>query len=56
VRAAEALAALPLRTPVLAVLVPRAWYEKSGRARLSDGGRRHRLGSISISHSSGRDS
>lgn len=40
VRAAEALAALPVRTPVLAVLVPRAWYAKNGRARLSDGGRR----------------
>ena len=40
VRAAESLAALPLRTPVLAVLVPRAWYEKTGRTRLSDSGRR----------------
>lgn len=40
VRAAESLAALPLRTPLLAVLVPRAWYVKSGRARLTDGGRR----------------
>lgn len=40
VRAAESLAALPLRTPLLAVLVPRTWYVKSGRARLSDGGRR----------------
>jgi hypothetical protein len=40
VRAAESLATLPLRTPVLAVLVPRAWYDKSGRARLSDSGRR----------------
>lgn len=40
VRAAESLAALPVRTPVLAVLVPRAWYAKNGRARLSDGGRR----------------
>lgn len=40
VRAAEALAALADRPPVLAVLVPRAWYLKTGRARLSDGGRR----------------
>lgn len=40
VGAAEALAAVPGRVPVLAVLVPRAWYVKTGRARLSDGGRR----------------
>ena len=40
VRAAEAIAALPNRSPVLAVLVPRAWYVKTGRIRLSDGGRR----------------
>jgi hypothetical protein len=40
VRAAESLANLPVRPPVLAVLVPRAWYLKSGRALLSDGGRR----------------
>ena len=40
VRAAEALAALPERPPVLAVLVPRVWYLKTGRSRLSDGGRR----------------
>ncbi|MHB1144815.1 MAG: ABC transporter substrate-binding protein [Thiobacillus sp.] len=40
VRAAESVAALPVRTPVLAVLVPRAWYAKTGRARLSDSGRR----------------
>lgn len=39
VRAAESLAALPVRPPVLAVLVPRAWYAKTGRTRLSDGGR-----------------
>lgn len=39
VRAAESLAALPVRSPVLAVLVPRAWYVKTGRARLSGGGR-----------------
>ena len=37
VRAAESLAALPVRPPVLAVLVPRAWYVKTGRTRLSDG-------------------
>jgi hypothetical protein len=40
VRAAESVAALPVRTPVLAVLVPRSWYVKTGRARLSDSGRR----------------
>lgn len=40
VRAAESLAATPARPPVLAVLVPRAWYVKTGRARLADGGRR----------------
>jgi hypothetical protein len=41
VRAAESLAALPQQPPVLAVLVPRAWYIKIGRARLGDGGRRN---------------
>lgn len=40
VRAADLLSILPNRSPVLAVLVPRAWYIKTGRARLSDGGRR----------------
>jgi putative ABC transport system substrate-binding protein len=40
VRAAESLAGLPLRIPMLAVLVPRAWYVKTGRARLSDNSRR----------------
>lgn len=40
VRAAESLAALPVRSPVLAVLVPRAWYVKTGRTRLSNGGGR----------------
>jgi ABC-type uncharacterized transport system substrate-binding protein len=40
VRAAESIAALALRTPVLAVLVPRTWYDKTGRTRLSDSGRR----------------
>ena len=39
VRAAESLAALPLRIPVLAVLVPRAWYDKTGRTLLTGGGR-----------------
>ena len=39
VRAADSLMALPSRTPVLAVLVPRAWYLRSGRARLAEGGR-----------------
>lgn len=41
VRAAEAAAALPHRIPLLAVLVPRAWYDKTGRARLTDNGRRY---------------
>lgn len=41
VGAAEALAAVPNRLPVLAVLVPRSWYIKTGRAQLSDGGRRN---------------
>lgn len=40
VRAAESLAALPVQPPVLAVLVPRAWYVKTGRTRLSNGGGR----------------
>lgn len=40
VRAADGLSAWSNRSPVLAVLVPRAWYIKVGRARLSDGGRR----------------
>ena len=40
VRAAESLAALSVRPSVLAVLVPRAWYVKTGRTRLSDGGGR----------------
>ena len=40
VGAAEALAALPNRLPMLAVLVPKSWYVKAGRARISDGGRR----------------
>jgi hypothetical protein len=40
VRAAEALAGLPVRPPVLTVLVPRGWYLKTGRAQLSEGGRR----------------
>jgi len=40
VRAAESLAALQPRLPVLAVLVPRAWYLKTGRARLSNGSSR----------------
>lgn len=39
VRAVDSLAALPNHSPVLAVLVPRAWYVKSGRARLTEGGR-----------------
>jgi len=39
VRAAESLAVLPNRPPVLALLVPRAWYVKNGRTRLTEGGR-----------------
>jgi len=41
VRAAEALASHPNQSPVLTVLVPRAWYLKTGRSRLSDSGRRN---------------
>lgn len=41
VRAAEALAGLPNRVPLLAVLVPRSWYLATGRAALSAGGRRN---------------
>jgi putative tryptophan/tyrosine transport system substrate-binding protein len=40
VRAAESLAALKPRLPVLAVLVPRAWYLKTGRVRLNNGSSR----------------
>ena len=36
VRAAETMAALPVRPAVLAVLVPRTWYIKTGRAQLND--------------------
>lgn len=36
VRAAEAMAALPVRPPVLAVLVPRRWYLNTGRAQLDN--------------------
>ncbi len=39
VRATESVAALPNRTPVLGVLVPRGWYFKSGRALLGKDGR-----------------
>ena len=40
VRAAEGVSSWANRPPVLAVLVPKAWYSKVGRLRLSDGGRR----------------
>ena len=40
VRATEAVAALPIRTPVLAAMVPRTWYLRSGRVLLADSGRR----------------
>lgn len=40
VRAAELVSALPGRSPVLAVLVPRTWFLRHGRARLFDSGRR----------------
>lgn len=46
VRSAESLAALSNRPPVLAVLVPRAWYLKTGRARLKEG--RHSASAIYI--------
>ena len=41
VLAAEAVADTANRASVLAVLVPRSWFVKSGRARLADGGRRN---------------
>lgn len=40
VRAAESLATQPVRNPVLAVLVPRAWYLEGGRSELAWGGKR----------------
>ena len=40
VRAADGLSSSSNHSPVLAVLVPRAWYIKVGQPRLSDGGRR----------------
>lgn len=40
VRAAESIATQPVRHPILAVLVPRAWYLESGRAELNGGGKR----------------
>lgn len=40
VRAAERLAELPGRIPVLVVLVPRQWFVSVGRALLDDAGRR----------------
>lgn len=40
VRAVEAVAALPIRTPVLAAMVPRAWFLSAGRTLLAEGGRR----------------
>lgn len=40
VLAADALAALPNPPPILAVLVPRSWYVKTGRSRLTDDGNR----------------
>jgi putative tryptophan/tyrosine transport system substrate-binding protein len=39
VKAAEQIAARAGKTPVLAILVPRDWYLKGGRTRLSEGGR-----------------
>lgn len=39
VGAAESLATLSVRAPVLAVLVPRQWYQNSGQALLARGGR-----------------
>jgi hypothetical protein len=40
VAAAEAVAVSEVRGPVLAVLVPRSWFVRSGRTRLAAGGRR----------------
>ncbi|OYW37185.1 MAG: hypothetical protein B7Z35_10560 [Hydrogenophilales bacterium 12-61-10] len=40
VLAADALADLPNAPPILAVLVPRAWYLKTGRSQLTDNGNR----------------
>ncbi len=40
VAAAESVAQTADRAPVLAVLVPRSWFAKTGRMRLADGGRR----------------
>jgi putative ABC transport system substrate-binding protein len=40
VRAAESVASLPGRTPVLVVLVPKNWYRKTGKARLAGNARR----------------
>ncbi|MHB1354010.1 MAG: ABC transporter substrate-binding protein [Thiobacillus sp.] len=40
VRAAKSLAAQPVGNPVLAVLVPRAWYLENGRSELAGDGKR----------------
>lgn len=40
VRAAESLATQPARHPVLAVLVPRAWFLETGRSELGGDGKR----------------
>ncbi|MFN3752115.1 MAG: ABC transporter substrate-binding protein [Thiobacillus sp.] len=40
VRAVEAVAALPIRLPVLAAMVPRAWFLNTGKTLLAEGGRR----------------
>lgn len=40
VRAVEAVAALPARPPVLAAMVPRAWFLNTGKTLLAEGGRR----------------
>lgn len=40
VRAAESVAKIPGRSPVLVVLVPRDWYQKTGRQRLLANARR----------------
>lgn len=40
VRAVEAVAALPVRPPVLAAMVPRAWFLNTGKTLLAEGGRR----------------
>jgi putative tryptophan/tyrosine transport system substrate-binding protein len=39
VKATQAIAERHGRTPILAILIPRAWYEAEGKAALAEGGR-----------------